>query len=78
MENLYGDIVSDLAAGLVGGLGVFPRNIGKSPHYSRPFTALRQTSLGKTGESHSAADVAIMMLRHLGELEAAVDRGGVE
>jgi isocitrate dehydrogenase (NAD+) len=33
MPNLYGDIVSDLCAGLIGGLGLTPSgNIGASPH----------------------------------------------
>ena len=31
LENLYGDIVSDLAAGLVGGLGVVPAPISATP-----------------------------------------------
>ena len=44
MENLYGDIVSDLAAGLVGGLGVVPSgNLEKRPRYLKPCTEPRPT-----------------------------------
>ena len=40
LPNLYGDILSDLAAGLVGGLGVAPgANIGPTARSSRPPTA---------------------------------------
>lgn len=73
LENLYGDIISDLAAGLVGGLGVVPgANIGElgsvfeAVHGSAPDIAGKNianpTALLKT---------AIMMLRHLGERDAA-------
>src|ERR1051326_8245104 len=66
MENLYGDIVSDLAAGLVGGLGVVPSgNIGKecalfeAVHGSAPDIA------GKNLANPTALLLsAIMMLRH--------------
>jgi isocitrate dehydrogenase (NAD+) len=38
LENLYGDIVSDLAAGLVGGLGVVPAPISAiNTRFSKPF-----------------------------------------
>jgi isocitrate dehydrogenase (NAD+) len=44
MPNLYGDIVSDLAAGLVGGLGIVPgANIGESARFLKPCTAARRT-----------------------------------
>ena len=73
LENLYGDIVSDLAAGLVGGLGVVPgANIGElgsvfeAVHGSAPDIA------GKNMANPTALlQSAIMMLRHLGEREAA-------
>lgn len=72
-ENLYGDIVSDLCAGLVGGLGLAPgANIGidcavfESVHGSAPDIA------GK-GIANPTALLfsALMMLRHLGEHETA-------
>ena len=73
MPNLYGDIISDLAAGLVGGLGVVPgANIGdrdavfEAVHGSAPDIA------GK-GIANPTALMrsAIIMLRYLGETEAA-------
>ena len=72
-ENLYGDIVSDLCAGLVGGLGLAPgANIGthcavfEAVHGSAPDIA------GK-GIANPTALLfsAIMMLRHLGDNERA-------
>ncbi len=71
--NLYGDIASDLAAGLVGGLGIAPgANIGKeyavfeAVHGSAPDIAGKNLA-NPTAEILSAA----MMLDHLGELDAA-------
>lgn len=73
LPNLYGDIVSDLCAGLIGGLGVSPGvNLGdeiavfEATHGSAPDIA------GK-GIANPAAMIlsAVMMLRHLGEHEAA-------
>ena len=74
LPNLYGDIVSDLCAGLVGGLGVVPgANLGKeigvfeAVHGSAPDIALKNlanpTALLLSG---------LMMLDHIGEQEAAV------
>ncbi len=73
LENLYGDIVSDLAAGLVGGLGICPgANIGElgsvfeAVHGSAPDIA------GKNLANPTALlQSAVMMLRHLGERTAA-------
>jgi isocitrate dehydrogenase (NAD+) len=73
LENLYGDIISDLAAGLVGGLGVTPgANIGdemavfEAVHGSAPDIA------GKNLANPTALLLsAAMMLKHLGEREAA-------
>jgi isocitrate dehydrogenase (NAD+) len=73
LPNLYGDIVSDLAAGLVGGLGVVPgANMGEKQavfeavHGSAPDIAghgvANPTALMSSG---------VLMLRHLGEGEAA-------
>lgn len=71
--NLYGDIASDLAAGLVGGLGIAPgANIGdeyavfEAVHGSAPDIA-GQNKANPTAQVLSAA----MMLDHLGEPEAA-------
>src|SRR2546429_2155582 len=73
MENLYGDIISDLCAGLVGGLGLVPgANFGtecaifEAVHGSAPAIA------GKGLANPTALlQSAILMLRHLGEIEAA-------
>jgi isocitrate dehydrogenase (NAD+) len=71
--NLYGDIASDLAAGLVGGLGIAPgANIGReyavfeAVHGSAPDIA-GQNKANPTAEILSAA----MMLDHIGQREAA-------
>ena len=73
LPNLYGDIVSDLAAGLVGGLGVAPgANMGEnhavfeSVHGSAPDIA------GKGIANPTALILSsVMMLQHLGEADAA-------
>jgi len=78
-ENLYGDILSDLGAGLVGGLGIVPgANIGRdcavfeAVHGSAPDIAgqgiANPTALIQSG---------VMMLHHLGEHAAAarIERG---
>jgi isocitrate dehydrogenase (NAD+) len=73
MENLYGDIVSDLCAGLVGGLGLVPgANLGaeaaifEAVHGSAPDIA------GKDIANPTALlQSAILMLRHLDESAAA-------
>ena len=73
LPNLYGDIVSDLSAGLVGGLGVVPgANIGddhavfEAVHGSAPDIA------GKGIANPTALMLSsVMMLIHLGEVEAA-------
>jgi isocitrate dehydrogenase (NAD+) len=73
LPNLYGDIVSDLAAGLVGGLGIVPgANMGEghavfeAVHGSAPDIAGKGLA-NPTALMSSAA----MMLIHLGETEAA-------
>jgi isocitrate dehydrogenase (NAD+) len=73
LPNLYGDIVSDLAAGLVGGLGIVPgANLGidaavfEAVHGSAPDIA------GKNIANPTALlQSAVLMLRHIGEAEAA-------
>jgi isocitrate dehydrogenase (NAD+) len=73
LENLYGDIVSDLCAGLIGGLGLVPgANIGErgavfeAVHGSAPDIAgqgiANPTALLQSG---------VLMLRHIGERDAA-------
>lgn len=73
LPNLYGDIVSDLAAGLVGGLGLAPgANIGdeyavfEATHGSAP----KYKGLNKVNPMAIILSGA-MMLRHIGETEAA-------
>jgi len=73
LPNLYGDIVSDLAAGLVGGLGVAPgANIGDSAvvfeaiHGSAP----KYKGLNKVNPT-ALILCGVLMLRHLGETDAA-------
>jgi isocitrate dehydrogenase (NAD+) len=73
LENLYGDIISDLCAAFVGGLGLVPgANLGKecaifeAVHGSAPDIA------GKNIANPTALlQSAILMLRHLGETDAA-------
>lgn len=73
MPNLYGDILSDLCSGLVGGLGIIPgANIGRdyavfeAVHGSAPQIA-NQNIANPTAIIQSA----IMMLKYLGEVEYA-------
>jgi isocitrate dehydrogenase (NAD+) len=73
MENLYGDILSDLCAAFVGGLGLVPgANIGthcaifEAVHGSAPDIAGKVIA-HPTGVLQSA----VLMLRHMGEVEAA-------
>lgn len=73
LPNLYGDIVSDLAAGLVGGLGIAPgANIGKDYAIFEPVHGSAPKHAGK-GEANPTAEMlsAVMMLDYLGEHEAA-------
>jgi isocitrate dehydrogenase (NAD+) len=81
MENLYGDIISDLCAAFVGGLGFVPSaNLGEdcaifeAVHGSAPDIAGKNianpTALLRSG---------LLMMRHLGEHEAALQiRNGLE
>lgn len=73
LENLYGDIVSDLAAGLVGGLGVVPgANIGEQGSVFEAVHGSAPDIAGKNIANPTALlKTAIMMLRHLGERDAA-------
>lgn len=72
-ENLYGDILSDLAAGLVGGLGLVPSgNFGSEVSI---FEAVHGSAPDISGKGIANPIGLIlsgaMMLRHLGEIEAA-------
>lgn len=73
MPNLYGDIVSDLVAGMVGGLGVAPSgNIGKDVAVFEPIHGSAPSHAGKNEANPTAMILAgALMLRHLGEQAAA-------
>jgi isocitrate dehydrogenase (NAD+) len=73
MENLYGDIVSDLCAGLIGGLGLAPgANIGEQ---GAVFEAVHGSAPDIAGQGIANPTAilmsALLMLRHLGEQDAA-------
>lgn len=73
MENLYGDILSDLCAGLIGGLGLAPgANIGEQ---GAVFEAVHGSAPDIAGQGIANPTAimlsAIQMLRHIGEREAA-------
>jgi isocitrate dehydrogenase (NAD+) len=73
LPNLYGDIISDLAAGLVGGLGIVPgANLGDE---TAIFEAVHGTAPDIAGKGlanpTALMQSAVLMLSHLGEREAA-------
>jgi len=73
LENLYGDIVSDLCAGLVGGLGLVPgANLG---HECAIFEAVHGSAPDIAGKDianpTALLQSAVLMLRHLDEMAAA-------
>ena len=73
LENLYGDIVSDLCAGLIGGLGLAPgANIGET---GAVFEAVHGSAPDIAGQGIANPTAllmsAILMLRHINETEAA-------
>ena len=73
LENLYGDIVSDLCAGLIGGLGLAPgANIGEQ---GAVFEAVHGSAPDIAGQGVANPTAILMsgllMLRHIGEHEAA-------
>jgi len=75
LSNLYGDIVSDLCAGLVGGLGLVPAsNIGESCAVFEAVHGSAPDIAGK-GVANPIALIlsGVLMLRHLGE-DGAADR----
>ena len=69
MPNLYGDIISDLCAGLVGGLGVAPgANISKEIAIFEPVHGSAPKYAGKNKVNPTAILLSsVMMLHHLGE-----------
>ncbi|MBA3728659.1 MAG: isocitrate/isopropylmalate dehydrogenase family protein, partial [Actinobacteria bacterium] len=73
LPNLYGDIVSDLAAGLVGGLGVAPgANIGADEAVFEPVHGSAPMYAGQNKANPTAMILSgALMLRHLGEPVAA-------
>jgi isocitrate dehydrogenase (NAD+) len=73
LPNLYGDIVSDLAAGLVGGLGVVPgANIGENHAVFEAVHGSAPDIAGKGLANPTALMMsAVMMLDHLNEHDAA-------
>src|SRR6202140_1705919 len=73
LENLYGDIVSDLAAGLVGGLGVVAgANFGEN---GAVFEAVHGSAPDIAGQNKAnplaLLKSGVLMLRHIGEVTAA-------
>jgi isocitrate dehydrogenase (NAD+) len=73
LPNLYGDIISDLAAGLIGGLGIAPgANLGEEYAVFEPVhgSAPKYKGLNKVNPLAMILS-GVMMLRHLGEFEPA-------
>jgi len=73
LPNLYGDIVSDLAAGLVGGLGVAPgANIGTNAAVFEPVHGSAPKYAGQDRADPTAMILSgVLLLRHVGEIAAA-------
>jgi isocitrate dehydrogenase (NAD+) len=73
LPNLYGDIISDLAAGLVGGLGVAPGgNIGKDIALFEPTHGSAPKYKGQNRVNPTAIMLsAVLMLKYIGEEEHA-------
>ena len=73
LPNLYGDVVSDLAAGLVGGLGMVPSgNLGEDAALFEAVHGTAPDIAGKGVANPTALLLSgVMMLRHIGEPEAA-------
>jgi isocitrate dehydrogenase (NAD+) len=73
LPNLYGDILSDLGAGLVGGLGVAPgANIGEAGSVFEATHGSAPKYKGQYKMNPTALILsAVLMLDHLGEMEAA-------
>lgn len=72
--NFYGDILSDLSAGLIGGLGLAPgSNIGEEISVFEPVHGSAPDIQGKNIANPTSAILSgIMMLKHIGEYDAAI------
>lgn len=73
LPNLYGDIISDLIAGLIGGLGIAPgANIGNEIAVFEPVhgSAPKYKGLNKTNPTALILS-AVLMLKYIGETEAS-------
>ena len=72
MPNLYGDILSDLCAGLIGGLGVAPgANVGERGAVFEPIHGSAPKYAGQNKVNPMAMLLSgMLMLRHLGETDA--------
>ena len=74
LPNLYGDIVSDLGAGLIGGLGpgAGSQHRQRRARSSRPRTARRPSTRARTRSTPRRCMLSgVLMLHHLDEAEAA-------
>ncbi|HEU5422004.1 MAG TPA: isocitrate/isopropylmalate dehydrogenase family protein [Nitrolancea sp.] len=73
MPNLYGDILSDLTSGMIGGLGVAPSaNIGERGAVFEAIHGSAPTHAGKNEANPTAMILSgVMLLRHIGEQQAA-------
>ncbi len=73
LPNLYGDIISDLCAGLIGGLGIAPgANIGKEMALFEPVHGSAPKYAGKNKVNPTATILSgVLMLRYLNESRAA-------
>jgi isocitrate dehydrogenase (NAD+) len=73
LPNLYGDIVSDLGAGMIGGLGLAPgANLGDEYAVFEPTHGSAPVYTGQNKVNPMAMMLSgVLMLRHLGEASAA-------
>jgi len=73
LPNFYGDIISDLCAGLIGGMGVAPgANIGDEVAIFEPTHGSAPKYAGQNKSNPMATMLSgVMMLRHLGEKDSA-------
>jgi isocitrate dehydrogenase (NAD+) len=73
LPNLYGDIVSDLCSGLVGGLGLAPgANLGKEIALFEPVHGSAPKRAGQNIINPTATMLSgVLMLKHIGETDAA-------
>jgi isocitrate dehydrogenase (NAD+) len=74
LPNLYGDIVSDLCAGLTGGLGIAPgANYGDDIALFEPVHGSAPKYAGQNKVNPTACILSsVLMLKHLGEADAAI------